>query len=77
MVSNDAARIRAAKADAVRRTEAGDAGADDAWTRVLELAPGDPEAHYALGQRAGDRGEFAAAARHRSEEHTSELQSPC
>ncbi|HET9045698.1 MAG TPA: tetratricopeptide repeat protein, partial [Casimicrobiaceae bacterium] len=64
MVSNDAARIRAAKADAVRRTEAGDAGADDAWARVLELAPGDPEAHYALGQRAGDRGEFAAAARH-------------
>ncbi|MEP6678381.1 MAG: hypothetical protein ABJB78_03720 [Betaproteobacteria bacterium] len=58
------ALIRAAKEEAVRRTEAGAPDADAAWTRVLELAPGDPEAHYALGQRAGDRSEFAAAARH-------------
>ena len=57
-------RVRAAKAEAVRKTEAGDPAADDAWKRVLEIAPGDPEAHYALGQRAGDRGEFDAAAQH-------------
>jgi len=35
-----------------------------AWQRVLDLAPGDPEAHYALGSAAGDRGDFGAAARH-------------
>jgi len=63
-MSAGADRLRAAKQDAVRRTDAGDPGADEAWSRVLELAPGDPEAHYALGQRAGDRGECAAAARH-------------
>lgn len=63
-MSADLTRIRAARADAVRLSEASDPGADAAWERVLDLAPGDPEAHYALGQRAGDRGEFAAAARH-------------
>jgi predicted O-linked N-acetylglucosamine transferase (SPINDLY family) len=63
-VKAGADRVRTAKAEAVRKTEAGDPAADDAWKRVLEIAPGDPEAHYALGQRAGDRGEFGAAAQH-------------
>ena len=63
-MSSDADRIRAAKRDAMRLQEAGDPGADAAWSRVLTLSPGDPEAHYALGQRAGDRGDFAKAAQH-------------
>ena len=63
-MSSDADRIRAAKRDAMRLQEAGDPGADAAWSRVLTLSPGDPEAHYALGQRAGDRGDFIAAATH-------------
>ncbi|MET0732304.1 MAG: tetratricopeptide repeat protein [Casimicrobiaceae bacterium] len=63
-MSSDADRIRAAKRDAMRLQQAGDPGADAAWSRVLTLSPGDPEAHYALGQRAGDRGDFAKAVQH-------------
>jgi len=57
-------QLAAAKRDAIRRSEANAPDADAAWERVLALAPGDPEAHYALGQRAGDRGDFAGAAMH-------------
>ena len=60
----DPQQLAAAKREAVRRSEANAPDADAAWERVLALAPGDPEAHYALGQRAGDRGDFAAAAKH-------------
>jgi uncharacterized protein HemY len=63
-MSGDADRIRAAKRDAMRLQEAGDPGADAAWGRALTLSPGDPEVHYALGQRAGDRGDFAKAVQH-------------
>ena len=58
------ARIDAARAEAARRAEAGAPDADAAWQQLLALAPGDPEAHYALGRSAGDRGEFDAAAAH-------------
>jgi predicted O-linked N-acetylglucosamine transferase (SPINDLY family) len=63
-VNANAEELRAARLEAIRRSEAGSADADSAWRRVLALAPGDPEAHYALGRGAGDRGEFAAAAMH-------------
>ncbi len=56
--------IRAARADAMRRTQDRRQDAEAAWQRLLALVPGDPEAHYALGQSAGDRGEFAAAIAH-------------
>ena len=55
---------RAVRLRAMLCTETGSFDADTAWQRVLELAPGDPEAHYALGQAAGDCGNFAAAAAH-------------
>ena len=63
-MSSDADRIRAAKREAMRLQEAGDPGADAAWSRVLALSPGDPEVHYALGQQAGDHGDFAKAVQH-------------
>lgn len=63
-VNEDDERRRAAHARAVEATRAGSAEADAAWRAVLDLAPDDPEAHYALGQAAGDRGEFVAAAGH-------------
>ena len=55
---------RAARMYATLCTEVGHAAAERAWRRLLELAPGDPEAHYALGSAAGDRGDFVAAAEH-------------
>ena len=36
----------------------------DAWRRVAALAPDDAEAHFQLGNAAGDRGDFAAAVAH-------------
>jgi predicted O-linked N-acetylglucosamine transferase (SPINDLY family) len=56
--------LRAARLIATIRTTLGHRDAERAWTRVLELAQDDPEAHYALGQIAGDHGDFAAAAEH-------------
>ena len=55
----DAARLHAAIA-----SQAEDAGAEHAWRTVLALLPGDPEAHYMLGNIDGERGDFAAAADH-------------
>jgi len=45
-------------------TELADAGAEAAWQRVLMLSPGDAEAHFQLGNAAGDRGDFALAVTH-------------
>ena len=55
---------RAARSYATLCTELGHAATEHAWRRLLELTPGDPEAHYALGNVAGDRGDFVAAAEH-------------
>jgi len=57
-------RRKAAHARAVELSRAGSADADAAWRAVLDLAPDDPEAHYALGQAAGDRGDFVVATEH-------------
>ena len=56
--------VHAARTYAMFCSELGHAGIERAWRQLLELAPGDPEAHYALGSAAGDRGDFAAAAEH-------------
>jgi len=58
-----------ADVDAARRyatlcSQLEDADAERAWRGVLSLAEGDPEAHYMLGNAAGDRSNFRAAADH-------------
>jgi predicted O-linked N-acetylglucosamine transferase (SPINDLY family) len=45
-------------------TQLSDTRADAAWRRVLVLAPQDAEAHFQLGNAAGDRGDFAQAVVH-------------
>jgi predicted O-linked N-acetylglucosamine transferase (SPINDLY family) len=56
--------VDAARLHAMLTTHAGSADAEAAWARLLDLAPGDAEAHFQLGNAAGDRGDFAAAVRH-------------
>jgi predicted O-linked N-acetylglucosamine transferase (SPINDLY family) len=58
------ATIEAARREAIRLTQADDPAALAAWQRVLALAPNDPEAHFQLGNAAGDRGDFAQAVAH-------------
>ena len=56
--------LDAARREAIRLTQADDPGAAAAWQRVLHLAPDDAEAHFQLGNAAGDRGDFARAITH-------------
>jgi len=58
------ASVDAARLHAMLATHAGSRDAYAAWTRLLDLSPGDAEAHFQLGNAAGDRGDFAAAVRH-------------
>lgn len=55
---------QAAKLRALLLTQAGHADATAAWQRVAALAPRDAEAHFQLGNAAGDRGDFSAAVAH-------------
>ncbi len=63
-MNEDDDTLPAARREATLRSARGEPGAERAWQRVLALAPGDPEAHYALGRGAGDRHDFAAAVEH-------------
>ena len=58
---NDA---QAARLRAMILTQTGDDDARTMWERVLALAPGDAEAHFQLGNAAGDRGDFVTAVAH-------------
>ena len=55
----DAARLRA-----MLLTHIGNPQATAAWQRVAALAPRDPEAHFQLGNAAGDAGDFVGAVEH-------------
>src|SRR5207253_946362 len=56
--------VGATRLNAIVCSELGNADAERAWRRVLALSDGDPVAHYMLGNAAGDRGDFTAAADH-------------
>jgi predicted O-linked N-acetylglucosamine transferase (SPINDLY family) len=56
--------LSSARSDAMRLTQADDPAALAAWQQVLALAPNDPEAHFQLGNAAGDRGDFPRAIAH-------------
>jgi predicted O-linked N-acetylglucosamine transferase (SPINDLY family) len=64
LASAEPANVDAARLHGMLATHAGSATAEAAWKRLLELAPQDAEAHFQLGNAAGDRGDFAAAVRH-------------
>ena len=56
--------VEAVRLYATLSSEIGVEGAEDAWQKLLALRPDDPEAHYMLGNLAGEHGEFIAAADH-------------
>ena len=58
--------LEAERLRATLLTELADADAASAWHRVLALSPRDAEAHFQLGNAAGDRGDFDAAVTHLS-----------
>ena len=61
--------LQAARLRAMLLTQGGRDGATQAWQRVLALAPRDAEAHFQLGNAAGDRGDFASAVTHLEAAH--------